>query len=96
MLFCQDVSVHSSCKGQKKAGDVWSWRYSKWLATIWVLEMKPGSSVIIPTAVNCGAVSLAPILFKIYFHKLIQKYCITFPFYLFIPSLHKSLLTSSC
>lgn len=45
-MFFLNVSVQSTYRGQKKARDAWKWSYR-------VLVMEPGSSVTIPSALNC-------------------------------------------
>lgn len=59
MCVCLYVSVFRVNRDQKKAGESWSWSYSKWIATMWFLGMEPVSSVTTRIDLNCQCIFLA-------------------------------------
>ena len=83
MACCLYVPVHSTYRGQNKAGD----RGTGVPAKMWILERECEAIVTTQCSAPLKHLSNASFLFKIYFHKLlIKRYYITFPLYLFMPS----------
>lgn len=51
-MYACAIHACSASRGQKRALDPWDWSYKQLTATMWALELEPGSSGRVSSVLN--------------------------------------------